>query len=164
MPTGYTWYKKRACVEEIEVCVMYLTQRFLCHVHKFINSTLITVWHYQTALQETVKSFLIVCLQLWILNMMILVQTWDIHTLWVIFAVLDSILLSQIFPIHMEDVNYQLSKSNVGHSKILKVCQVSGASWISVEESGKMRNIQMQYHIMFFFLVYFIFYWNIKGK
>lgn len=89
--------KKRACVEEIEVCVMYLTQRFLCHVHKFINSTLITVWHYQTALQETVKSFLIVCLQLWILNMMILVQTWDIHTLWVIFAVLDSILLSQNF-------------------------------------------------------------------
>lgn len=71
--------------------------RFLCHVHKFINSALITVWHYQTAFQETVRSFLIVCLQLWILNMMILVQTWDIHSLWVIFAVLDSILLWQIF-------------------------------------------------------------------
>lgn len=71
--------------------------RFLCHVHKFINSALITVWHYQTAFQETVRSFLIVCLQLWILNMMILVQTWDIHSLWVIFAVLDSILLWQNF-------------------------------------------------------------------
>lgn len=55
--------KKGACVEEIEVCDVS-DPRFLCHVHKFINSALITVWHYQTAFQETVRSFLIVCLQL----------------------------------------------------------------------------------------------------
>lgn len=128
--------------------------RFLCHVHKFINSALITVWHYQTAFQETVRSFLIVCLQLWILNMMILVQTWDIHSLWVIFAVLDSILLSQNFS-HSHG-GRQLSAVKIecrAQQVSWNVSGLRGASWISVEESGKKKIIKYKCNLYFFFLV-----------
>lgn len=139
--------------------------RFLCHVHKFINSALITVWHYQTAFQETVRSFLIVCLQLWILNMMILVQTWDIHSLWVIFAVLDSILLWQNFS-HSHG-GRQLSAVKIecrGTASFLKCVRSPGASWISVEESGQKKIIKYKCNFILFFLVKLIFHWNVKGK
>lgn len=127
---------------------------FLCHVHKFINSALITVWHYQTAFQETVRSFLIVCLQLWILNMMILVQTWDIHSLWVIFAVLDSILLWQNFS-HSHG-GRQLSAVKIecrAQQVSWNVSGLRGASWISVEESGKKKIIKYNCNFILFFLV-----------